>query len=56
MFKAILIGYDTLEWNHTHKEIIVNSKEEAQKYCVNNSCLGGYDWRIESIKEMKEEE
>lgn len=47
--KAYLIGYDTCEYGHINKVIDVESKEEAQKWCDENSYMGGYDWYIESI-------
>lgn len=62
-YKIALIGYDTCEWGHIDKEIIVeaNNKEEALEkanaWCKENTYMGGYEWYFNSYRgEVKENE
>lgn len=55
-FKIDYVGYDTLEWGHINETEIVEAEteEEAKEKITSRSFMGGYDYFINKIEEVKE--
>ena len=57
-FEIILRGDDTCEWRHIiHRvedtaESYDEIKAKYREWCDDNFVMGGYEWSIESIKEI----
>ena len=61
-YKALIVGYYTLEFGDVVEkrldfvaDDIEEAKEKAQKWCEENTFMGGYDWHLQKIEEVKEE-
>lgn len=50
-YTAKLTGYDTTSSKKVQKEIQVNSKQEAEKWCDDNTYMGGYEWYVDLLVE-----
>ena len=59
-FRVQVRGYDTMGWGSRDSEMIIEAenldqaKVLAQKWCDENSFMGGYDWGVQSIREIEE--
>ena len=57
-FEVRLVGYDTCEWNTKRETQIIQAESEdealeiANKWCVEHTYMGGYEWSTESVKEV----
>lgn len=55
-FKIDYVGYDTMGWGKIERTAIVEAENEteAKKQITSRSCMGGYDYYVERIKEVEE--
>lgn len=55
-FKIDYVGFYTLDWGQIDRTEIVEAEteEEAKEKITSRSCMGGYNYYIERIVEVKE--
>ena len=56
-YRVKYTGFSTTSWGKIEKEEIVfaNSEQEAKDIIQDRSCMGGYDYYVDYIEEVKGE-